>query len=147
MEKKRLIYLVDCGLIPVFVCSACTGIGLHVAGHGASHAVWHNWALAHVVCSVLFTVGVVVHVKTHWGWYKSLFKYGRGKKSHVTIAVSVLFVIVALTGYVLLGVSGAGSAVGLWHYRIGWLAIALFCGHIIKRLPVLKKMGEREGRG
>lgn len=38
-------------LLP-FVASAVTGIGLHVAGHGAGHEVWHNWAVAHVLSSL-----------------------------------------------------------------------------------------------
>lgn len=71
---------------------------------------------------------------------------GRYLRSRVTVAVSVLFAAVALTGYVLLAVSGAGSGIGLWHYRIGIVAAALFCGHILKRAQALRKSLSGSGR-
>ena len=70
----KAIFVIDWVLIPTFILSAFTGIGLHIAGHGSSHEVWYNWAVAHILFSLLFTVVVVGHIKTHWGWYKSLFK-------------------------------------------------------------------------
>ena len=104
---------------------------MHIAGHGNNHEVWHNWAVAHILSSLLFTTLVMAHIKTHWAWYKSLFRNGLGRKSHVTVIVSILFMLVALTGCVLLGVEGANSGIGLWHYRIGLLSVALFGGHIL----------------
>ena len=60
-------------LLPLtFVVSAVTGIGLHIAGHGTSHEVWHNWAVIHVVASVLWLVSARSHIGRHgrldiWG--------------------------------------------------------------------------------
>lgn len=163
----KKVFVIDWVLVPLFAASVFTGFGLHIAGHGASHALWHNWAVAHIVSSLLFTVFVLWHVKMHWGWYKGLFRTGpghrrkspgrersgsgitgraRSRRSRVTVAVSVLFAAVALTGYVLLAVSGAGSDIGLWHYRIGIAAAVLFCGHILKRTPVLRKSLSGSGR-
>lgn len=163
----KKVFVIDWVLVPLFAASVFTGFGLHIAGHGASHALWHNWAVAHIVSSLLFTVFVLWHVKMHWGWYKGLFRTGpghrrkspgrersgsgitgraRSRRSRVTVAVSVLFAAVALTGYVLLAVSGAGSGIGLWHYRIGIAAAVLFCGHILKRASVLRKSLSGSGR-
>lgn len=163
----KKVFVIDWVLVPLFAVSGFTGFGLHIAGHGDSHALWHNWDVAHIVSSLLFTVFVLWHVKMHWGWYKGLFRTGpgrrrkspgcersgpgitgraRSRRSRVTVAVSVLFAAVALTGYVLLAVSGAGSGIGLWHYRIGIAAAVLFCGHILKRTPVLRKSLSGSGR-
>lgn len=163
----KKVFVIDWVLVPLFAVSVFTGFGLHIAGHGDSHALWHNWDVAHIVSSLLFTVFVLWHVKMHWGWYKGLFRTGpgrrrkspgcersgpgitgraRSRRSRVTVAVSVLFAAVALTGYVLLAVSGAGSGIGLWHYRIGIVAAVLFCGHILKRTPVLRKSLSGSGR-
>lgn len=163
----KKVFVIDWVLVPLFAVSGFTDFGLHIAGHGDSHALWHNWAVAHIVSSLLFTVFVLWHVKMHWGWYKGLFRTGpgrrrkspgcersgpgitgraRSRRSRVTVAVSVLFAAVALTGYVLLAVSGAGSGIGLWHYRIGVVAAVLFCGHILKRTPVLRKSLSGSGR-
>lgn len=135
----KRIFIIDWCLIPLFLFTVFTGIELHIAGHGNSHELWHTWALGHIIGSFLFTVFVAIHVKTHWGWYKSLFQNGLGRKSHVTIAVSLVFIILALTGCALLGVNGSGSGLGMWHYSIGLSALVLFSGNIIKRLPVLRK--------
>lgn len=157
----KKVFVIDWVLVPLFAASVFTGFGLHIAGHGDSHGVWHNWAVAHVVSSLLFTVFVLWHVRMHWNWYKGLFRTGPGRRrkspgcersgpgirrSRVTVAVSVLFAAVALTGYVLLAVSGAGSGIGLWHYRIGIAAAVLFCGHILKRTSVLRKSLSGSGR-
>lgn len=139
----KKIFIIDWILIPAFILSAATGIGLHIAGHGSSHEAWHDWAVAHIFSCLLFTAFVVAHIKTHWAWYKSLFRNGLGRKSHVTVIVSILFMVVSLTGCVLLGVEGANSGIGLWHYRIGLLSVALFGGHILKRIPLLRKFTKK----
>ncbi len=47
--------------------------------------------------------------------------------------------MLSVTGIVLLGVSGANSPLGLWHYKIGIITTVISVGHIIKRLPALRK--------
>lgn len=89
----KRIFIIDWCLIPLFLFAVFTGIELHIAGHGNCHELWHTWALTHIIASFLFTVFVAIHVKNHWGWYKSLFKNGLGRKSHVTVVVSLVFVI------------------------------------------------------
>lgn len=50
----KRIFVIDWILILVFVVSAVSGFGMHIAGHGNSHSIWHNWAVFHVCGSVLF---------------------------------------------------------------------------------------------
>lgn len=135
----KRIFIIDWTLIPLFLLTAFTGIGLHIAAHWNNHELLHNWALAHIIASLLFTVFVIIHVKMHWGWYKGLFRNGLRHKSHITAIVSILFVILALTGYALLEMQITTSGLGLWHYDVGLLALFLFSGHIIKRFPILRK--------
>lgn len=109
-----------------FVASAVSGIGLHIAGHGTSHEVWHNWAVAHVLLSLLWLISVTCHIKRHRHWYKSIVSKGIGKKSRMTLALSAVFLIVTVTGVVIIVcVDGANSVVGLWHYWLGILLIIL----------------------
>ena len=110
----KKIFVIDWILLVVAALSAYSGIELHVAGHGDVHEIWHNWAVVHVITSLLFLIFGVVHVKMHWGWYKSLFAKGIGNKSRVTLLLSVIFSVVVLTGVVLLAfVDGANSGMGL----------------------------------
>lgn len=53
--------------------------------------------------------------------------------------LSVVFLLVSVTGIVLLGVNGANSYIGLLHYKIGVVTIVLCIGHILKRIPLLRK--------
>lgn len=122
-------------LLPLaFIASAVNGIGLHMAGHGYSHEEWHNWAVTHVVVSLVWLFAVVFHIKHHAGWYKSIITRGIGKKSRMTLLLSAAFLFVTITGIVLLvGVDGANSAMGLWHYRIGLLLTVVSIIHVASR--------------
>lgn len=62
-----------------------------------------------------------------------------GRRSRATAALSLAFVSVVLTGFVLLGVEGGGSSVGLWHYRMGIVVGVLSVGHLLKRIPALRR--------
>lgn len=135
----KKIFVIDWILVCVFVLSAFSGIGLHIAGHGNSHELWHNWAVSHVLTSVLFFIAGIFHIRTHWRWYKGVIKNGMGKKSKVTVVLSVIFLSVSVTGFILLGINGANSDIGLWHYKIGIVTIIFSMVHILKRIPLLRK--------
>ena len=135
----KKIFVIDWSLIPVFVLSAYSGIELHVADYEGNHEVWHNWAVFHVLTSLLFLMASIFHIATHWGWYKGTAKNGIGRKSKVTAVLSILFLSVVLTGFALLGIEGAGSPVGQCHFWTGIVTTVLSIGHILKRLPLLRK--------
>ena len=75
----KKIFIIDWSLIPVFVLSAYSGIELHVADYEGNHEVWHNWAVFHVLTSLLFLMASIFHIATHWGWYKGTAKNGIGR--------------------------------------------------------------------
>ena len=135
----KRIFVIDWILIVVFIVSAISVFGLHVAGHGSSHEIWHNWAVFHVLGSILFLIAAILHVATHLEWYKGIIKKGIGRKSKVTAILSVIFLLLSVTGLALLGINGANSLLGLWHYKIGVITIVVALGHVIKRLPVFRK--------
>ncbi|PWM30177.1 MAG: hypothetical protein DBX48_00105 [Limosilactobacillus fermentum] len=140
----KKIFAIDWIMIITFVPSICSGIGLHIAGHGTDHEVWHNWAVLHVFSSLLFLVAAIFHIKTHWSLYRSSVRSGMGHKSPVTAVLSVVFVFVVVTGVVLLGIEGAGSSVGVWHYRTGIVVSILSVGHLLKRISLLRRGSTRK---
>lgn len=135
----KRIFVIDWIMIAAFVPAVCSGVGLHVAGHGADHEAWHDRAVFHVAAGAAFFVAAVFHVVTHRGWYKGILRSGMGSKSRVTALLSVMFAAVVLTGIALLGINGAGSAVGWCHYATGIVASALSVGHLLKRIPLLRR--------
>ena len=140
----KKIFALDWIMIITFVPSICSGIGLHIAGHGTDHEVWHNWAVLHVFSSLLFLVAAIFHIKTHWSLYRSSVRSGMGHKSPVTAVLSVVFVFVVVTGVVLLGIEGAGSSVGVWHYRTGIVVSILSVGQLQKRISLLRRGSTRK---
>lgn len=133
----KRIFAIDWISAVGFIVSAISGFGLHIAGHGNNHEIWHNWAVFHVSGSILFLVAIILHVTTHRGWYKGIFKNGIGRKSKITVALSIVFLLSSVTGIILLGVNGANSSLGLWHYVIGIIMTAIAVWHIIKRMRIL----------
>ena len=66
-NSMKKIFVIDWILLAVAAFSAYSGIELHVAGHGDVHEIWHNWAVVHVITSLLFLIFGIVHVKMHIG--------------------------------------------------------------------------------
>lgn len=139
-RKRRALFWTDLLLIPVFIATATTGIGLYYAGLCKPHEVWENWSLAHVISAVLWLGLGIYHIYRHWAWYKSLLKSAKGK-SIVTILLSLLFLILVVTGIILLAViNGANSLVGKWHFWLGVALIVFSLIHIITRWRTLMKL-------
>lgn len=128
-------------LLLTFVASAVTGIGLHIAGHGASHEEWYNWAVAHVLSSLCWLISGAIHIKRHRAWYRAIASKGIGHKSRTTILLSALFLFVTVTGLILIVcVDGANSALGRWHYISGLVLILLSLIHIFSRKRAIQKL-------
>ena len=141
---KRTVIFTDIALVPTFVLTFYSGIKLHVAGHGTSHEVWHNFALFHIITSLLFLAACIMHIRSHAAWYKGLFQKCLGKKSRITFWTTVAFILATSTGIVLLGVEGANSGIGMWHYRIGLTSSALMLIHISKRfIPLCSSLRKK----
>ena len=143
MNKRRLIYLTDAILIPLFVLSLYSGIQLHIAGHGTEHDIWHNWAVFHTIDSLLFTTFGIIHIKSHWFWYKGLKNKKRERKTRrkqkIVLLLTFIFIWVIITGiWLLCFVEGANSPFGKLHYKAGLLMGILGLLHIVKRLRLLK---------
>lgn len=102
MNKKRFVFLVDLVLVPLFALTVYTGLELHVAGHGADHEAWHDWAVFHTLVGLLFTVFGAIHVRDHWGWYKGLWAKGPKGRSRIVSALSAVCVPLLVTAVLLL---------------------------------------------
>ena len=135
----KKIFVIDWLLLLAGILCAVTGIGMHLAGHNAMHEVWHNLAVAHVLSSLFMLITGILHIQTHWNWYKGLFKGQTKNKSRVTMILSVVFTILVVTGLTLLFVEGANSEIGIWHWVLGLVMTAISAGHIIRRFHILRK--------
>lgn len=133
---KKIIAM-DWALLLAFTLSVFSGIGLHIAWHIAKHTVWYGWTLFHLMPAVLFLLLGILHIKAHWNWYRGLVKRNFGKKSKTTLILSILFLLLSVTGVTLLFVGDSGYIIRQVHYRTGMLMVAFSLVHILKRIRIL----------
>ena len=80
----------------------------------------------------------ILHVWHHWAWYKSLLSKGLGKKSRVTLLLTIAFLFLVVTGVVLIvAIDGPNSTTGHLHYIFGQLLTILSLLHVAKRWKAL----------
>ena len=75
---------------------------------------------------ILYSCNIIT---THSGWCKRVIRKEIGKKSKITVTLSILFLLVLVTGIILLGANGANSDMGLWYYKnknFHTLSVSLF---------------------
>lgn len=134
MNKKQVIYLTDLLLIPLFILAAYTGLELHIAGHGTNHEIWHSWAVFHTLISFMFSTFEVMHIATHWSWYKGLKRKGIQKKSKPVLILTSILILVTITGvWLLIGIEGSNTPMGVFHYTIGLIMSVQGILHVLKR--------------
>ena len=139
--KAKTLFRTDIALILTFIPTAVSGISLHLAGHNAAHSVWHNWAVAHSLVSLAFSITCAIHIYGHWAWYKSLFRNGLVNKSRITLLLSLLMLATILTGnIVLVRHQGPLTDFGIWHFALGIILCLIALGHLIKRIKILKNL-------
>ena len=138
-EDMKPIFRTDIYLLLFFVLTLVTGIKVHYASHYLTHDAWHNWSLAHFSFAVLMLVTACIHIRQHWGWFKS-FTRSATLQRKITTIVTILFVLTVLSGtYLLLFVEGQYSAAGVAHFWIGIVFGVFAIGHFIRRFKVFKK--------
>ena len=129
--RKRMA--TNWALLLSFILSASSGIRLHFLGHGMGHGTGHLWHSFHLWTSIMLLVLMIIHIKIHWSWYKHWFRKGLGSKSRTTALLSITFLLLALTGIILLGGVCRRSIIGIWHFYLGIAMIILAVMHIFKR--------------
>lgn len=138
------IFVTDWILVLLFIGTAVTGIGLHLADEIGEHEVWHNWAVAHVIFGLAMLWFIIRHAAQHKFWYKNLFrKRAGGKPKIITILLNLDYMVLALTGLILLPIESVG--LGRWHWILGLAGIALALFHILPRVKILKKSLNKKG--
>ncbi len=59
-----------------------------------------GWSYIHKVSIIFFTIFIILHIIVHWKWYKIIVKKNRLAKNNQVVILSVVFILVAITGYI-----------------------------------------------
>lgn len=131
MDRKTRNRRTDLTLVPLFLLTLLTGIGLHVADHGADAAARHLWNVWHALSGLLMLAVVALHLWNHRNWYRNVARMGNHRRRNMVLALTALFTCVAVTGLSLL--FGSAHHAGIFHYQTGILLGVLTLLHIWKR--------------
>jgi hypothetical protein len=106
---------------------------------------YHEWSTIHKVAIVLFSLFMIYHFYTHWRWYKTVIAKQLIRKNLQVIILTVLFILVALTGLIpwLIDLSGAKSTLRFvlieMHDKLTLALIIFLVLHFIKRSKWYKR--------
>lgn len=100
---------------------------------------YFDWSLFHKIAVIFFTLLTLFHITLHWKWYKIIIRKRLLKKNLQVITLSVLFILVATTGFIpwLMQLCGAEESLRKAfleiHDKLGLLLFVYLTLHIIKR--------------
>jgi|WetSurMetagenome_2_1015567.scaffolds.fasta_scaffold54052_2 NAD-dependent dihydropyrimidine dehydrogenase PreA subunit len=101
---------------------------------------YSGWATTHKFFIVIFSLLMIYHTYVHWKWYKGVITKHLIHKNKQVIILSVLFLLVAVTGIIpwFIDLSGSTSIFRMLfieiHDKITFVLIVFFILHIIKRI-------------
>lgn len=100
---------------------------------------YSDWSIAHKYAIVFFSLLMIYHIYTHWKWYKGIVKKRLiGKHIQVT-ALTLLAVLVAVTGLIpwIIDLSGANSILRLGlieiHDKLALILVVFLILHLFQR--------------
>jgi hypothetical protein len=99
-----------------------------------------SWSAIHKFVTVTFFLLMVYHTYVHWKWYKIVFTKHLIGKNRQVIILSVLFLLVAVTGFIpwLIDLSGSISIIRMLfieiHDKLTFILIFFLVLHFIKKV-------------
>jgi hypothetical protein len=76
---------------------------------------YHQWSTIHKLFIVLFSLIMIYHFYIHWKWYKGVIKKHLIRKNIQVITLTLLFLLVALTGLIPWFIDLSGSK-SVWRF-------------------------------
>ncbi len=98
-----------------------------------------EWSLIHRISAIVFSMCVFYHVKLHWKWFKAVVKKKLIVKNKLVITLSIVFLIVAITGLlsflvnIIRGDKLLSNSIIDIHDKIALILIVLIVLHIYSR--------------
>lgn len=111
MEKYVLRFSINSGLLITSVATMFTGlliqINYHMGNHGnvaKTNCVmgmnYETWSDLHKIAIVVLSVLMIFHIYRQWKWYKVVMQKKLFTKNSQVIILSILFILVSLTGFI-----------------------------------------------
>jgi hypothetical protein len=153
MLKKNPIvnFLINLGLLLFGSAMVFSGLLLQLSYHMGHHGEidtnnlvlglnYFNWSDIHLISIFLVSIGMIFHIILHWKWYKTILQKKKlVVKNQQAIILTIIFILVAITGYIswfikLRGGSDLNRNLFLEiHDKITWVLLVYLIFHVTKR--------------
>ena len=111
MEKHVNSFLINLGLLISGLVTVFSGLLIQVEYHMGHHGniaindhvfgiSYYGWSDIHKVSIVTISLLMIFHVSMHWKWYKVVIKKKLVAKNIQVLTLSVVFILVAITGFI-----------------------------------------------
>ncbi|HAN19112.1 MAG: hypothetical protein A2X13_02540 [Bacteroidetes bacterium GWC2_33_15] len=100
---------------------------------------YSNWSTLHKFAIVFFSLFMIYHLYIHWKWYKGVISKRLINKNIQVMTLSILFLLVALTGLIpwFIDLSGSVSVLRLIfieiHDKLALVLVIYLILHVLKR--------------
>lgn len=150
MRSPYLSLKINLGLLFSALIMIFSGLLIQIKYHMGNHngiennTVWGlnytDWSTIHKISIVLLSLIMIFHIYQHWKWYSTVIKKRLISKNKQVLTLSVLFILVAVTGFIpwlinlLEGNLMVRKAFIEIHDKFAIILSIYIISHIIKRL-------------
>ena len=154
---KRTVFnlVVNLCLLSGGMVMVCSGLLIQIAYHMGHHGTidvnnnvlginYSGWSYIHKLSVVFISVILTLHIIQHRKWYKNIIKKNLINKNRQVIILSIVFTLVAITGYIPWFIKLAeGSEITRKtfieiHDKLALILIVYLILHVFKRLKWYK---------
>lgn len=111
MNKNVKSFIVNTGLLISGVFAIFTGMLIQTQYHMGNHGninfdksvleiSYSDWSAIHKLTIIVLSIFIAFHFALHWKWYKAVIGKGLINKNIQVITLTILFTLVAITGFV-----------------------------------------------
>ena len=99
-----------------------------------------GWSGIHKTSIAIISFFAIAHIILHWKWYKAIVRKNLFVKNKLVITLTILFIIVAITGYIPWCMDMVGGQYAIRksfievHDKLTFILIVYLVIHVIKRM-------------
>ena len=151
MKSTSLSLKINLGLFFSGLVMAFSGLVIQICYHIGNHEGIDNydtvlginysgWSLVHKISIIVFSIFMIYHVVLHWKWYKTVIKKRLISKNKQVITLSIIFILVAISGYIPWLIKLIGGETPMRkvfieiHDKIALILTVFLLLHILKRM-------------
>jgi len=111
MKRQNLNLIINSGLLILGSAMVFSGLTIqfsyHMGNHGeidTNHIVlgfnYLGWSGIHKIVILFISMFMIFHIALHWKWYTTLIRKTRMARNKQLTTLTIVFILVAVTGYV-----------------------------------------------